>query len=172
MDYTCNCGKKYKYEGAFQKHKSKCISESTNISNNTTTTLLEIEIKKQELTNPEPKIETGSKIELEPEPELTQKTEKYLETEIETIGNVYKNELSFMKWVLDFRFVNREFKKRAAKPVWMYNIRSVHNELLKLNINKPELEPEQDPKSKQPEKEKEAKSKIIVKKEKKIIKNK
>lgn len=130
-EFVCKCGKKYKYEGAFNKHKDKCL-ESPFISNN----IISLEIKKE-------KEESTVKVDTD----IT----------IPDISNIYKNEYAFMKWVLEFRFVNREFKKRAMRPLWMYNIRAVHDELLRIM---------------KPNTNEETKSKIIVKKDKKVIKNK
>lgn len=167
-NYTCHCGKKYKYEGAFNKHKSKCNAETQIISNSKT---LPLEINKSQETQ---------EIQETQETQETQSITKNQNVVIQIVepqdpgsklepheeSNVYKNEICFMKWVLDFRFVNREFKKRAQRPIWMYNIRVVHEELL--HKHKMILMQQQEP---QKQKE-EGKSKIIVKKDKKIIKNK
>jgi len=134
-DFVCKCGKKYKYEGAFNKHKDKCLETSV-ISN-----IPALEINKKE------KDECKSTVE-----QSDEQSNNYI-----SISNIYKNEYAFMKWVLDFRFVNREFKKRAFRPLWMYNIRAVHEELLR--IMKPNISEA-------------TKTKIVVKKDKKIIKSK
>jgi hypothetical protein len=175
MDYICDCGKKYKYEGAFNKHKSKCFAINSLISN-TKNVLLEInnqetqeektqeqetqeynQNNRQDIQQQQPNtITTNENIVIEIDETTTTQEESKTEPNTE---NVYKNEISFMKWVLQFRFVNREFKKKAAHPVWMYNIRFVHEELLKT-------------KRTQQQPNKQNKSKIIVKKDKKITKNK